>query len=213
MKHVRHIREQFLTLKPDEKGMLEIVAAQFVADEPAIFGTPNTDWHERELEWYRSQSLNVFDIPEPVPSTWVKVASRNGFINSNYGWCIWSEQNGFQYKNAISALKKDPYSRQAVMIYTRPSMHSDFNFDGMYDFICTNTVQLLVRNERLHYIVNMRSSDAIFGYKGDAAWHNTVFDMACEDLAVDRGDLIWNAASFHIYPRHKHLVDQYWEEK
>ena len=44
---VRDIRLEFARIPPDEQGMREIVGCQFLADEPAIFGTPNEDWHAR----------------------------------------------------------------------------------------------------------------------------------------------------------------------
>lgn len=205
------IRRKFCDLKPDERGMLEIVNARFIADEPAIFGTPNEDWHKRELAWYLSQSRVVDTIPPPIPKIWEDVASVDGWINSNYGWCVFSHENGRQYARAIESLKGDLYSRQAVMIYTRPSMHEDWNFGGMRDFICTNTVQLLARGGELHYIVQMRSSDAVFGYKGDYAWHTYVHELACKDMGIPRGQIIWNAGSLHVYPRHIHLVQSAWE--
>jgi len=65
--YVKHIREEFQYLLKNEVfitdktgvKMLEIRSASFVADEPAIFGTPNEDYIRRELAWYESQSLNV----------------------------------------------------------------------------------------------------------------------------------------------------------
>lgn len=212
MINVASIRRLFQMQMPDpETGMLEIINASFIADEPSIFGEPNEDWHRREREWYLSQSLNVNDIPGPVPAIWQQVASYKGEINSNYGWCIFSKANGYQYINALDALRTNRHSRQAVMIYNRPSMHDDCRRDGMHDFICTHSTHLFIRNGRLDYIVNMRSNDAIFGYKGDYAWHRFVQMLARDSLAKDYpdltlGTLYWNAGSLHVYPRHHHLV-------
>lgn len=221
MKTVAGIRREFVDVYTnyglDGRDMLEIPACQFIADEPAVFGTPNEDWHRRELEWYLSQSLDVNDIPPPIPKIWQSVSGEGGEINSNYGWCIFSLENGSQFRNAISALADDLYSRQAVMIYTRPSMHEDATRCGARDFICTNTVQLLVREGVMDYLVYMRSSDAVFGYKGDWAWHSWVFDKAIKSLSlaigkqVAKGKIIWHAGSFHIYPRHIHLVQE-WDD-
>jgi thymidylate synthase len=212
MNRVADIRSQFKAMSPDsETGMLEIINASFIADEPAIFGTPNEDWHSRELHWYKSQSLNVNDIQEPVPTIWKQIASVDGEINSNYGWCIWSEENCCQYTEAIHALLRDKNTRQAIMIYTRPTMHDDASRDGMRDFICTNTTQLFIRQNKLHYIVNMRSNDAVLGYKGDFAWQKYVHSLALRSLSeaytgLELGDLYWNAASLHVYSRHFELV-------
>lgn len=215
MKTVKDIRESFKSMLERgalaEDGNLELINASFIADEDVIFGTLNDDWSQRERRWYISKSLNVNDIPPPIPKIWQQIASSNGEINSNYGWCIFSDENHHQYLKAIDALVASPISRQAVMIYTRPSMHEDSKRDGMRDFMCTYSVQLLIRNNLLHYIVNMRSNDAVFGYKGDSDWHRFVHNMAMANLAgvypnLQKGLLFWNAGSLHVYPRHFHLV-------
>jgi thymidylate synthase len=216
MRHntVSSIREYFnLALRSedfviDKTGVktLELAGAQFIADEPSIFGTVNTDYVARELEWYKSQSLSVHDIPGGAPEIWKQVADEHGYINSNYGWCIYSQENGNQYENVLKELQQNPNSRRAVMIYTRPFMHYDYKFLGMNDFMCTNTVQYLIRYDRLHAIVNMRSNDVVFGYKNDFAWQQYVALQLCDDLALQLGNIVWNVGSLHIYSRHFHLV-------
>ena len=208
---VQRIRDQFKAMKPDESGMLEIVNASFIADEPSIFGEVNDEWNARELRWYMSQSLNTNDIAPPVPAVWQQVASKKGRINSNYGWCVFSAENGYQFHKAIDSLVLNKDSRQAVIIYIRPSMHEDSVIDGMRDFMCTYSTQLLIRAGQLHHIVNMRSNDAVYGFKGDYFWQNTVHDFALIRLQQTYPDLVkgnmhWNAGSLHIYPRHIGLV-------
>lgn len=191
---------------------IELVNATFIADEPAIFGTPNQDWIERESQWYHSLSLNVNDIPGGAPAIWKMVATPDGFINSNYGWCIFSTENHSQFMSCVEQLRHDKYSRRAIMIYTRPAMQVEYNKDGMQDFCCTNVVQYLIRDDKLIACVSMRSSDAIFGYKGDWAWANEVQDMVRLELLetypeLTNGPIIWTAGSFHVYERHFHLVE------
>ena len=196
---------EFVTDKTGVKT-IEIMNAAFIADEPAIFGTVNYEYVARELEWYKSMSLNVYDIPEPVPAIWKAVADKDGFINSNYGWCIYSEENGSQFKNVVEQLKANQDSRRATMIYNRPSMHQDFNKNGMSDFMCTNAVQYLVRNGHVNALVYMRSNDAVFGYKNDFAWQKHVLDQVAEEIAIPAGTIYWNVASLHVYERHFELV-------
>jgi thymidylate synthase len=93
------------------------------------------------------------------------------------------------------------------MIYTRPSMWQDYNRNGRSDFMCTNTVQYLIREGRLHAVVNMRSNDAIFGFRNDRAWQQHVLEKLANDLNVPSGNLYWNVGSLHVYSRHYHLVD------
>ena len=199
------ITEEYVTDKTGVKT-LEILNASFIADQPSIIGKVNEDYVQRELEWYKSQSLNVNDIPGETPQIWKMVASDKGEINSNYGWCIYSEENGYQFENVVDELIKNPYSRRANMIYTRPSMHSDYNRDGMSDFMCTNNVQYIIRNDQVHALVYMRSNDAVFGYKNDYAWQKHVLDEVASEICVQAGDIHWNVSSLHIYERHFDLL-------
>lgn len=197
----------------DKTGVktVEIIGASFIADEPSFFGTINHDWNERELEWYKSQSLYVKDIPGKVPVIWEQVSSKVndvGKINSNYGYLIWSKENGSQYENVLKELKSNPDSRRGQMVYTRPSIHADYNKDGMSDFICCSNTVHFIRNNKLITAVYFRSNDCRFGYSGDWAFANYVHKSLAKDLDVEPGNIIWNAASFHMYERHFNLLDE-----
>ena len=200
--------EKFVTDKSGVKT-IEILNASFIANFPTIFGTVNEDYVKRELDWYNSMSRNVNDIPGGPPEIWKMVASPEGMINSNYGWCIYSEENGNQYMNVLAELVANPGSRRATMIYNRPSMHDDYDKDGMSDFMCTNAVQYLVRDNKLHALVYMRSNDAVFGYKNDYAWQKHVLQELVNELgwANQVGDIYWNVASLHVYERHFKFID------
>lgn len=212
--NINMIREEFKWLLAnefyveDKSGvkLLEIVNASFIADEPSIFGKPNHSYIEREIEWYKSMSLNVNDIPGETPVVWKQVATPDGRINSNYGWCIWSRENGEQYNNVLHELRQKPTSRRATMIYTRPSMWVDYSRDGMSDFMCTNAVQYVIRDQALHAIVQMRSNDVFYGYRNDYAWNEHVLKMLSYDLDVSPGIIYWNVGSLHVYERNFNLV-------
>ena len=203
------LKRQDFIINKDGSRVLEIVGAQFIASDDHIFGKPNHQYIQHELEWYQSQSLNVNDIPGKTPAIWEMVSSDKGEINSNYGWCIFSLENGNQYRNVCAALYNQPSTRQAVMIYTRPSMHTDSVRDGMTDFMCTNAVQYLIRNNKIHAIVNMRSNDAWAGYRNDFAWQKYVLLKLSRDLQIEAGDIIWQAGSLHVYESQFYLVDAY----
>jgi thymidylate synthase len=193
---------------------IEITAANFIADEPTIFGKPSSDYIVRELAWYNSQSLNVYDIPGGPPKIWAASATPAGFINSNYGWTVFSEANGSQFEHVKKHLLKDPNTRQAVLIYTRPSMHVDAFSDGKSDFMCTNTVQFLIRDDKLLTFVNMRSNDAFSGYRNDLAWQHHVTDKLLYELkptygSLTKGPIDWFAGSLHFYERDWPLIQQY----
>lgn len=204
--------KDFVTDKTGVKT-IELVGTSLIIDplvDDHIFGEPNLDYADRELQWYESQSLYVKDIPGKTPAIWEQVASKNdGRINSNYGFLIYSWENFNQYANVYEALENDPNSRRAIAIYTRPRMHYDFNKNGMSDFICTNTVQYLIRDGKLISIVNMRSNDAIFGFRNDLHWQKHVQTKLATDLGIDVGSIFWQVGSFHIYERHFYLVDYF----
>lgn len=214
---VEDIREQFAALYQDGEfvtdkfggKVIEIIGASFIADQELIFGAVNEDYVERELEWYESQSLYVNDIPGGAPKIWKEVACKNGRINSNYGWCVWNAANGKQLDQAVAELKKNPQSRRAVMIYTRPTMWQDYNENGRSDFMCTNAVQYVIRNRRVHAIVQMRSNDAWAGYRNDYAWQKHVLNIISDEVKVKAGDIHWNAGSLHVYDRQFYMIDHY----
>ena len=108
----KYLDEDFVIDRTGSKT-IEIIGATFVADEDYVIRKPSYEYIERELEWYESQSLNVNDIPGETPQIWKSIASTEGEINSNYGWCIYSEDNGNQYKHVLRELKSNPNSRRA----------------------------------------------------------------------------------------------------
>lgn len=212
--HVEDVRGTFRRLKQDQTyvtdktgvKMLEVVHASFEANEETIFGPVNWDYVRREEEWYESQSLNVNDIPGGAPAIWKQVATKDGFVNSNYGHLIYSATNGHQYQNTLRELQDKPESRRAIMIYNRPSMWIDYNRDGMSDFVCTLAHQYFVRDGKLHASVTMRSNDVVFGYRNDRAWARHVLEQLADDLRLPMGKIYWHAGSLHVYERHFDLV-------
>lgn len=194
---------------------IEILGASFIADESAIFGVPNYAYIQNEIDWYISKSLNVNDIPGEVPKIWKAIASPDGLINSNYGYLIFSRENGSQIYNVIDALLQSPSTRRATMIYTRPTMHNDFNANGMQDFVCTNTVQYIIRDNKLHVIVQMRSNDAWAGFRNDLAWQLYVQKFVLDNLNIacstpyELGNIHWQVSSLHIYQRQFYLLDHF----
>lgn len=207
----------------DKTGVktIELLSESFIADEPAIVGTVNQDYINREIEWYESESLYVDDIPGETPAIWNVVSSKHGRINSNYGWCIHSRANSNQYDNCLKALVNDKDTRRGIMVYNRPSMQYEYNADGMSDFMCTNTVQYVIRDNKLHALVNMRSNDAWAGFRNDLAWQKHVLN----DLTIsyngamsekysslrhiEMGNIYWCAGSLHLYERQFYLLDHW----
>lgn len=209
----KYLENDFVTDKTGVKT-IEILNASFLCDEEIIFGNQNYEWINRELQWYLSESLNVNDIPPPVPLIWKQVADPQGFINSNYGYCVFSEENGNQYLHVKNELSKNIDSRRGLVIYTRPQMHIDYNKNGRSDFMCATTSHFLIRNNKLINIMHFRSQDSLFGFKGDYAWVKYVYDKMYSDLKLvhsqlEKTPIQWNANSLHVYERHFEFVKDY----
>ena len=217
MNYVEDVRREFRRLKAEgiyRGNTIEIQNALFKVDAPTIFGTANDKYQEAELEWYHTQSRNVHDlfrIYGKEVKIWANIADTYSQINSNYGWCIDSLENGQQFLNVAHALWDNPHSRQAVMIYNRPSMHIDASAHGMKDFMCTQSVQYFINNGYLECQVNMRSNDAIFGFINDLHWQKYVQSALATYLThahnyIKPGAITWSAGSLHVYERHYDLI-------
>jgi thymidylate synthase len=170
---------------------------------------------QQELDWYLSQDLSIFPKMAHV-KIWNDVATKNDKqeINSNYGWCVFSNENHNQYEHCLKELIANKATRRAVMLYTRPSMWEDWQREGMRDFICTDGVQCFIRDNRLTYIVKQRSCDFIFGLFNDYAWHQYVCmkllrdlkEIGHYDLLEEDVEIIYHPFSLHVYERHFDLV-------
>jgi thymidylate synthase len=89
-------------------------------------------------------------------------------------------------------------------------MWTDYIVDGMSDFMCTNAVQYLIRNNKLTAVVQMRSNDGWAGYRNDYAWQKYVLDKLAVDLKIEAGDIIWNVGSLHFYEQQFYLIENWY---
>lgn len=168
------LKEKYKRQEFDLVGNISLIGSSFVVDRDYIIREPNYDYVQRELEWYKSMSLNVNDIPGKTPRIWEQCADKDGLINSNYGWCIWSDDNYNQYDKALDTLIDDSEegikkgkgkgTRQAIMYFTRPTMHEDAVENGRHDHMCTYNYNFKIENDKLYQIVNMRSNDAVYRF-------------------------------------------------
>lgn len=93
----------------------------------------------------------------------------------------------------IADLNDNPRSRQAVIRI------SDFNDLFSENPPCTNNLQFLLRDFRLHLIASMRSSDAIKGLPYDLAQFGLLAQAMASTLNVLPGLVTIQIGSAHIY--------------
>lgn len=209
-------------------GTKELIHQVFIADKNYIVRKPKQPYQQNELEWFITQSRNIEDLKSIagfIPKIWEDISEIDGTVNSNYGWCCLSKENGSQFWNAMKHLELDKHSRRAIMIYNRPSMHTDWianrgnhNLNWQHknpdeykelrgDFMCCQNNHFLIRDNKLEMTVHMRSLDALFGYNADYIWFDWIFNKAVQYLKktypeLERGDMVIYADSVHVYERH-----------
>lgn len=147
-----------------------------------------------EFLWYMSGDNKVDRIAKFMPN-WAKFANADGLVNSNYG-VYWQEQ----MPGIIAELLRDNGSRRAVLsIYDGKKLGQ---FDK--DTPCTETIQFMIRDNKLHMIVNMRSNDIWYGLTIDQFCFSMLHRLAYYELSADLpalelGTYFHNAASLHAY--------------
>ena len=214
---VNDIRKEFAGKHLTDQE-LEIVGAAFNADEPTIFGKPNTDYIRRELEWYIGMDNNIRTMRPPIPDIWKRIADEFGFVTSNYGQRIFHEDFGNQFYAAINELLKRHSSRRAVMVYAGHDTIVEGTQAGRNDQLCTMYVSVMIRNQLLHYNVHMRSCDAVLGYRNDIAWHHFVHDLLLihynhrAQQRLGQATIMYFVDSLHIYSHDAGLVGAWMKE-
>lgn len=167
----------------------------------------------REIEWYESGCLLAKHAPAEF---WKKIANKNGEIQSNYGYLIfhkkkpYTNKNITSYKNVVNLLKKDKYSRQAILHYNLPEHYSA----NKKDIPCTICTQVIIRNDKLNFFVFQRSADLFFGLPYDIPWHSyllkkLVHELKNNGLKISQGNLSVFIGSVHIYKENIPFMKKY----
>jgi thymidylate synthase len=157
-----------------------------------------------EAYWITSGSMFVEDIA-PYNKHIANFSDDDYIFNGAYGPKF---INQVQY--VVNTLLKDPTSRQAIMTIWVP------NPIKTKDYPCTVSLQFLIRDKKIHTVVNMRSNDLWLGRPYDI-FNFTVMTLRVlseinsvrvidEDIdsIIDLGTMHLNTGSSHIY--HKDAV-------
>ena len=166
---------------------------------------------DADRAFFNERANDIYGEDKAPPKAWKMSANPLGEINSNYGYLIYSETNGEQYKHALNELLANTNSRRASMVYQRPGIWHDHDADLKNDFICTNAVTYYIRDKKVHAVVQMRSNDVVFGYKNDYAWQRYVLEQLTDDLqslgkTCEVGTIMWQVQNLHVYERHFNLI-------
>jgi thymidylate synthase len=183
-----------------------------------------------EFLWYLRGEDTVDGIL-PYSKFWANIKNdgsnaeyAEGTINSNYGTRLFGHsglpafttrtdaydgiQSIHQWMDTADLLARDKDTRQAIMNIHVPSDRHVVN----KDVPCTLTLQWLIRDEKLHLIVNMRSNDVILGFTNDVFQFTMLQEAMLLQLRATYPELLLgqyyhNAGSMHIYSRHFEMAE------
>jgi thymidylate synthase len=171
---------------------------------------------QKELDLYKSGSNKVEDFAK-ASTFWNKISNPDGTINSAYGYLIWNNYSygadGIDYVGGnydmqtpwqwcVDCLKSDKDSRQAVLKFNLPNHF----WQGNKDMTCTLDGVFLIRNDKLHLSITMRSNDLSKGLVFDAGFFISLIDDMVEELkptysGLTKGHYTHHVKSIHIYER------------
>ena len=153
------------------------------------------DYAEAEWQWYLSSDNNINKLGElygKVPEIWKRMADKEGFVNSNYGW-QWQREG--QLNEVIEMLKAYPRTRQAaISIYDRKE---GYMYDN--DTPCTYAVQFTIFKGKLDMCVTMRSNDLWYGFCNDQYCFSKLQELVAVEVGVDIGEYYHFAHNLHLY--------------
>jgi thymidylate synthase len=162
-----------------------------------------------ELLWYLSANNKTAWIAK-YSAFWNDISDDGHTANSAYGARLFVPHekiaNGrfTQWQYVLNELRRDNDSRRAVMHLRVPAD----SIDARLDVPCTLSLQFFIRNKKLHMIVNMRSSDLIFGIAYDIPAFTLFQEILANQLNVELGTYTHMSNSLHIYERHFDMVEK-----
>ncbi len=152
-----------------------------------------------ELISFLRGHTNVNDFKTLGCNYWDEWAELDGNLGPIYGY-QWRNYAGLQIdqlKNVIEEAKVNPESRRLYVTAWNP-----IDADKMALLPCFHGFQLLIHNNHLNLVVNMRSSDVMLGLPSDVLFHALLMLVLSNELDITPHKLIFNLGDAHIYNNH-----------
>jgi len=113
-----------------------------------------------------------------------------------------------QLENVLKLLKEKPNTRRAVIqLYDAADIAEEH-----IEIPCTCNLQFLIRKEKLHLYVSMRSNDAFKGLPHDIFAFTMLQEIIARTLNIELGSYYHSAGSLHLYETAKVKVKNYLNE-
>ncbi len=163
-----------------------------------------------EILWIWKKKSN--EIKELNSHIWDQWAREDGTIGKAYGYQM-AKKYKFKTKEGIKEmdqvdyvlylLKNDPASRR---ILTNIFVHEDLKDMNLEP--CAYSTQWLVKDGKLHLILNQRSQDMLAANGWNTMQYSALLCMFAQVSGLEVGTLTHNIGDCHIYDRHIPLVEK-----
>lgn len=161
-----------------------------------------------EFLWYLSKETRLDFIDYYVPGRFQEESDDQVTVRSGYGERLQAWRGTNQLDNIVQLLRKHRTSRRATI-----QLFDASDLTERYASIpCTCTLQFLVRDDRLHMFVAMRSNDAYLGLPHDIFSFTMIQEMVARAVGAEIGEYKHCAGSLHLYEKHFEAAQQYLKE-
>ena len=168
-----------------------------------------------EVLWiWQKKSNRILDLNSHIWDQW---ARKDGTIGKAYGYQM-GKKYEFKTKDGIKKmdqvdfvlylLKNDPSSRR---IMTNIFNHSELKDMALEP--CVYGTQWLVKEGKLHLILNQRSQDMLAANGWNTMQYAALLCMVAQCVGLKVGTLTHNIGDCHIYDRHIPLIKKLLEAK
>jgi thymidylate synthase len=191
----------------------------------------------KEVDLYNS-CTNLAEDFGKASKFWLQLQNPDGTVNSAYGHLIWAKKSHgspfeVEYEEhphfdqtkgagrvvfakpkmrtpwewAKESLINDKDTRQAILRFSLP----EHQWVGNKDQTCTMHGNFLIRDDKLHLSVVMRSNDLVLGLVYDLPWFCSLIDRMVEELkpyypSLTKGFYTHTVHSLHIYEKNEEMV-------
>ena len=163
-----------------------------------------------ELLWiWQKKSNNVNDLNSHIWDQW---ADEDGSIGKAYGYQMQKKYN-FKIGSEIRNIDQVDYVLELLRNNqsSRRIMTNIFDFEDLKDMNlepCAYGTQWLVKEGKLHLILNQRSQDMLAANGWNTMQYAALLHMFAQCSGLEVGILTHNIGDCHIYDRHIPLVEK-----
>jgi len=153
-----------------------------------------------ELAWMLRGTKNISFIRK-YSKIWDKFTDddKPNEIKTAYGY-RWSHAFGYdQINNIIEKLKKDPSSRQQILLNWDPRTD---NIEKAKNIPCPFAIVVGIIDGRLNLHLTVRSQDWMIGFPYDILTYTLLGNALANSLNIPVGKLHYSIANCHIYENH-----------